>query len=131
MGFWHTGYMDFHESSEEVRTKPEPRPPTFPCPACGLEFSSERDLRIHSFGGHPQHRPVLVYSGRECGRSRLTVTGTTTPSDWVLRDVGEAWINRVPTSVKEAAQILSTQHSGIVDVTLANGGVRRTLKLHP
>jgi hypothetical protein len=123
MGFWHTGYMDFHEPAEEVRPRPEPRPPTFPCSLCGLEFLSERDLRVHSFEGHPQHRPVLVFGGRECGRSRLTVTGTTTPSDWVFQDADTVRINGDGSSVRDAAQILSSKRSGVVDVTLTNGSV--------
>jgi hypothetical protein len=124
MGFWHTGYMDFHEPADENRPKPQPRPRTFPCPTCGLEFLTERDLRVHAFDGHPERRPVLVFGGRECGRSRLTVTGATTPTDWVFRDVEAVWINGAPSSVMDAAQHLSMKRSGVADISLVNGNVR-------
>jgi hypothetical protein len=124
MGFWHTGYMEFHEpTGEGVGARTEPRPPTFPCPKCGVEFTSDRDLRVHTFEGHPVRRPVLVLKGRECGRSRLTVTGETSPDDWVIRTADVVAINGEPTSVAGAVEMLSTRRSGVLDVTLANGDV--------
>lgn len=124
MGFWHTGYMEFHEpTGEGVAVYREPRPPTFPCTACGVEFNSERDLRVHTFEGHPVHRPVLVLKGRECGRSRLTVTGETSPDDWVIRTASSVAVNGEITCVADAVDALSTQRTGVVDVTLANGDV--------
>ena len=124
MGLWQTGYMEFHEPEEEPRPKPPPKPPTFPCPMCGVKFLAERDLRVHTFEGHPQHRPILVFGGRECGRSRLTVTSPTTPLDWIFRDVEQVRINGVPSSVENASEYLATQHSGFVDVTVVNGTVK-------
>jgi hypothetical protein len=124
MGFWHTGYMDFHEPTEDIGTFTKARPQMFPCPKCGVEFCSERDLRVHTFEGHPTRRPVLVFEGRECGRSRLTVTTTTTASDWVIRNADAVWINGISSSITDAAEVLSTRPSGVVDVSLANGTLR-------
>ena len=124
MGLWQTGYMEFHEPEEEPRPKPPPQPPTFPCPTCGVKFLAERDLRVHTFEGHPQHRPILVFGGRECGRGRLTVTSPTTPLDWIFRNVEEVLINGVPSSVENASQYLATQQSGFVDLTAINGTVK-------
>lgn len=124
MGFWHTGYMEFHEPTEEgTGTVAEPLPATFPCATCGVEFSTDRDLRVHTFEGHPTRRPVLVLKGRECGRSRLIVTGETAPDDWVIRNADNVIVNGTETSVKRAAEILSSQRSGVVDVTLTKNGV--------
>jgi hypothetical protein len=124
MGFWHTGYMEFHEpTGEGADTLSESRPPTFPCPTCGVDFLSERDLRVHTFEGHPIQRPVLVLKGRECGRSRLTITGETSPDDWIIRTAEAVSINGVTKSVAGAIENLSKQRSGVVDVTLANGNV--------
>jgi len=128
MGFWHTGYMDFHERAEEIRPRPEPRPKTFPCSSCGLEFLSERDLRVHHFEGHPQQRPVLVFAGRECGRSRLTVTGATAPNDWIFQDAETIWVNGVSSSAPDAARHLSKHRNGVVNVSLANGPVRHNFQ---
>jgi hypothetical protein len=124
MGLWQTGYMEFHEREEELPPKPPPQPPTFPCPTCELQFLTERDLRVHTFEGHPQHRPILIFGGRECGSSRLTVTSPTTPLDWIFRDVEEVRINGTPSSVDDAAAYLAAQHTGFVDVAVINGTVR-------
>jgi hypothetical protein len=124
MGFWHTGYEEFHEQTEDIGPFRQPRPPMFPCPTCGIEFSSERDLRVHTFEGHPTRRPVLVFAGRECGRSRLTVTAKTAASDWVIQDADAVWINGVASSITDATQLLSTRPSGVVDVSLANEALR-------
>jgi hypothetical protein len=125
MGFWHTGYFEFHEPTEEGSGAPrQPRPPSFPCPICGVEFSSEADLRIHTFEGHPTERPVLVLNGRECGQGRLTITYETAASDWVIRNAGAVWINGHPMSVWEAVDFVSAQRHGVVDVTLGNGNVQ-------
>lgn len=124
MGFWHTGYMEFHEpTGEDSGTLAEPIPLTFLCSACSVEFSSERDLRIHTFEGHWTRRPVLVFKGRECGKSRLTITGETSAEDWVIRNTDIVVVNGTRTSADDALQILSSQRSGVVDVTLTNGNV--------
>jgi hypothetical protein len=124
MGFWHTGYMEFHEPSGEGWLLPaKPVPPTYPCPQCDLVFSSEQDLRVHAFGGHSTHRPILVLMGRECGRSRLTVTTPTSPANWVTRNAQRAAINGKRIAPDEVALLLSARRSGVVDVKLTNDDV--------
>lgn len=125
MGFWHTGYMEFHEPTEEGTAVVE-RHATFPCMKCGVEFSTERDLRVHIFEGHAISRPVLVLNGRECGASRLTITSETSVGDWVIRSADSITVNGKPTSAVGAAEVLASQRSGIADVSLANGDVVQT-----
>jgi hypothetical protein len=124
MGFWHTGYMEFHETSGEGWARPaKPALSTYPCPRCGLVFSSEQDLHVHAFGGHAIRRPILVLMGRECGRSRLTVTTPTSPASWVTRNAQRAAVNGRRITPEEIAPLLSEQRSGVFDVELANAGV--------
>ena len=127
MGFWHTGYMEFHEpTGGEGWARPaKPAPPTYPCPWCGLVFSSEQDQRVHAFGGHSIRRPILVFMGRECGRSRLTVTTSTSPASWVTRNAQRAAVNGRRIAPEEIAPLLSAQRSGVFDVELTNDGVVR------
>lgn len=126
MGFWHTGYMEFHEPSGESGFRErEPALPVYPCPRCALEFSTERDLRVHAFAGHATPRPTLVFMGRECGRTRLTVTRETSPADWVMRNAESVEINGRRYSPGDAAAFLSAQRSGVSSVVLSNGGVRQ------
>lgn len=124
MGFWHTGYMEFHEpTGEGTGHLLSVLPDLFPCLTCGVEFSTEPDLRVHTFEGHRIRRPVLVLKGRECGRSRLTITGETAAEDWAIRSAETITLNGARTSVAGAATVLSSTRSGVVDVTLANRDV--------
>jgi hypothetical protein len=121
MGFWHTGYMEFHEPTGEgtghlVTVLPD----MFPCRTCGVEFSTEPDLRVHTFEGHRIQRPVLVLKGRECGRSRLTITRETVADDWAIRNADTITLNGARTSVASAAKVLSSTRSGVVNVALSN-----------
>lgn len=127
MGFWHTGYLEFHEQTGEgPDSRVAPKPPTFPCMRCRVEFLTERDLRVHNFEGHTIQRPVLVFKGRECGRSRLTITAETAVNDWVIRNADSVTINGVPTPAAKAVEVLSSQRTGIFDVSLANMDVVQT-----
>ena len=129
MGFWHTGYMEFHEPTGEGSfASAAPLPPSYPCPTCGLEFSSERDFRVHAFEGHATPRPILVLRGRECGSSRLTVTAETSTGDWVTKNAQSVAVNGRLTAADQAVAFLASQRSGVTDVTLTNGDVSRTFE---
>jgi hypothetical protein len=129
MGFWHTGYMEFHEPTGEGSFAPRAAlPPTYPCPTCGLEFSSERDVRVHAFEGHATPRPILVLRGRECGSSRLTVTAETSTADWVTKNAQSVAVNGRLATLDRTVAYLASQRSGVTDVTLTNGDVSRTFE---
>lgn len=125
VGFWHTGYMEFHESTDMDDWTPTPRAPEFPCPDCGLVFATERDQRAHRFDGHSTRRPTLVFRGRECGRTRLVVTAPSTPSDWFFADVESIALNGRETSAEEAIAYLSETKLGVQEVVTTNGPLKR------
>ena len=129
MGFWHTGYMEFHEPTGEgsLDSLP-PAPPTFECPHCGLVFNTERDYRVHAFEGHATPRPILVFMGRECGRSRLTVTVGTSPSDWIIKNTDLAVVNMQTMTALRASRFLAAQRSGVTDLELSNAGVTQSFQ---
>jgi hypothetical protein len=125
MGFWHTGYMEFHEIPHIIPEFGPPAPPSFSCPKCAAEFRSDEDLRVHQFGGHPAIQPVLIFRGRECGRSRLAISKETSASDWVFRNAKAISVNGRAFSAETAAIYLSEQRVGVHDVTLVNGEARQ------
>ena len=91
MGFWHTGYIDFHEPTGLGRAAPR-QPPLFICDRCCESFTSAAARDNHRFEAHPQHKPVLIVQGRELGAHRLRITQTLVPSD-VRLDCDRAWLN--------------------------------------
>jgi hypothetical protein len=126
MGFWHTGYFEFHEPDHGMDLGSwTPRPPKYPCKVCGAEFSGEADLRVHAFAGHPTEQPVLVLNGRECGQRRLLLTYQTSAEAWVVKNADAAWINGLQVVVSDALAQLAGQKNGFVDVRLGNGQLTR------
>ena len=91
MGFWHTGYFEFHEPTGLGLSVPR-QPPLFICDRCDESFSSADARGDHRFEAHPQHKPVLIVQGRELGARRLRITRTLFPSD-VRLDCDRAWLN--------------------------------------
>ena len=80
---------------------------------------------MHEFAGHVVPRPVLVFDGRECGRSRLTITRRTSPSDWSVANAERVHVNGQSASASVLQELLTTQHSSVVDVVLTNGQLLR------
>lgn len=122
MGFWHTGYMEHHEDAFSSAVFPSsgapPRPPSLPCPDCERTFLSQEDLERHRFDGHASSRPVLLWRGRECGRSRLTFTEPTTEQDWEVLDCRSMTINGRSSKPSKAGSLLSQFRDGVVSVIL-------------
>ena len=129
MGFWHTGYMEFHEPTGfDERWVREPKAPEFPCPECGLVFATERDKRAHQFDGHSYQRPILVFRGRECGRSRLMVTTPSISSDWYIANATSVSLNGQASSPVDVATYLSEIRFGVQAVTVQNISSERTFE---
>jgi hypothetical protein len=133
MGFWQTGYMEFHQDTHfydrfsgwppEVESPPPP--PEYPCNKCGAVLSSEDDLAVHLFDGHPTTRPILILRGRECGRSREVVIEPTCPSDWSVRNASYAEVNGRPVEVDRLGDELSAKRSEVTSVRLFGDNVNQ------
>ena len=105
MGFWHTGYMEFHEPTGQGSFTPTASlPPAYPCPTCGLEFSSERDSRVHAFEG-AQFRgrfsscgavSAAVVGSRSRRRHPRLIGSLETPNRLLLIEAWPPWIRLSP-----------------------------------
>lgn len=118
MGFWHTGYMEFHEPTEGWSDIPfVPIPPEFPCEQCNAIFLTPELLNVHRFEGHASNRARLFLHKRECGRSRTSIVSPTVASDWVFENAISITVNGRPVDEFTAKQILSSS-KGVVKVGL-------------
>ena len=72
MGFWQTGYQEFHEIQglAEVSIGP-PQPPEFVCPMCQKIYRSITELQTHAFEKHPSREPRIFIRREVLGADRI------------------------------------------------------------
>ena len=128
MGFWHTGYAEFHEEVGFGDYQPgEPPAPSYPCDECGDVFGSIEALRTHRFERHPIRQPVLLIRGVALGRQPFVVKTKLKPSEVALLSADEADVNGRPIGVAEIGTALAAHDKGTVQVRLGSGRLTRTI----
>ncbi len=128
MGFWHTGYMDFHQPTGLGDNYPPPKT-VYRCQFCNQEFSAAEDLRTHRFESHPFSRPVLIIRGMELGNTPLRISRRLAPDETEALKCDRATLNGEPVSVKSLGGRLSNLKSGPSTVMLSNSGATAIFEL--
>lgn len=131
MGFWQTGYYEFHEPIGLGVILPPLIPIKYICKICQDEFDSLDKLRAHRFNRHPFRRPALIIRGREVGSTPLRITEALEAAD--IESSSELETLRlngvnVPTIV-EAREILSEKRNEVVIIELSSQGIPANYKL--
>ena len=121
MGFWHTGYMEFHEPAG-LEVEVTLSPPKYSCTQCGLEFENQEKLRFHRFEVHRHRRPTLYFKGREIGANRLAVRSVVLEKDIVFEDCEKIHLNGKLISPSELGRALGKVRSDVCRVTLSGDG---------
>ena len=130
MGFWHTGYIDFHEPTGiDPPTLVKPR--RFVCARCAKSFASRDELDTHRFADHPLHSPVIIVHGRQLGTNRVPITRTLLPSDVRISYCDRARLNDqdipVPALPTRLADL--SRSSGVCSIVLTTNGVAARFQL--
>lgn len=118
MGFWHTGYIEFHEPVGLAESIGPPPAPEYRCEQCSGVFPSFELLRMHRFEEHPAVRPVLFIRGREVGGATLRVTRPLVASDVQTLNAKTAFLNDHPVVVSKLGDELARQRSATTIVRL-------------
>ncbi|HRQ76174.1 MAG TPA: hypothetical protein PK098_09680 [Phycisphaerales bacterium] len=131
MGFWHTGYMEFHEpvGLGDLAELP-PEPVVYRCDRCGAVFESPTQLQTHRFEQHPVMRPMLFIRGAEVGNTPLRLIRPLSPNDIQTECATKAAINDEPVGIDLFAQRLSEIASGAVDISLTNDDFPQCFRIH-
>lgn len=122
MGFWHTGYLEFHEPVG-IDMPYDPSPAIFPCQHCEESFSSPEKLQDHRFEAHPLRRPVMMLKGRELGVQRVRITQRLLPTDVWVEGCDRATLNGKKISVSSLPLRLARTSSDVCRVVLSKSGV--------
>lgn len=128
MGFWHTGYMEFHEPSG-FGGPVVPLPPKHQCPQCGEVFESAADLSSHRFEAHPRPRPRMYVSGRELGAHPIRITRPLAPTDVEVQLCDQARLNGTLVPVSRLPSALASVTADVCRIVLSRAGVEATFEL--
>lgn len=128
MGFWHTGYIEFHEPTGLGYTY-VPEKPVFVCKHCEQRFDTMDALRRHRFEAHPSQRPELFVRGIELGTTPFRLSRTASPSDFVLERCADAFVNDQRVPPKDVPARLASINRDKVRVELINEGARAVFEL--
>lgn len=124
MGFWHTGYAEFHEPIGLGEYSYTPAPPArYVCEQCGQDFADIEALRRHRFEQHPLRQPSLLVRGRPVGSIPLKVMSLLTPSEIIIEDATRCRVNGHELSMTMLQSHLSLLTQNFVDVELINDSV--------
>lgn len=129
MGFWHTGYFEFHEATglEDVY---RPEKTVYRCQHCASQFDEVEDLRRHRFEAHPYVRPVFFVRGVELGTTPFRITRLATAADFVFDRSTSANLNGKPVPVSALPRLLAKVKSDKVKVELVNEGASAVFELN-
>lgn len=122
MGFWHTGYIEFHEPvglDEYLR----PAVARYCCKHCEDSFDSLEALRSHRFENHPYNRPVLLVRGVEVGSTPIRITRPLDAAGVATSHCEQGWINSAPIPPGVLGEGLSSFKNETVKLRLVNEGV--------
>ena len=93
MGFWQTGYGEFHEKVGLEGYEFGTSTPEYPCGACGEIFATADELKTHRLEHHPLHRPGLIVRGAEAGSRPVVITSKLEATDVVVERCERVRIN--------------------------------------
>jgi len=130
MGFWHTGYAEFHEPAglgEYVYTPPPPV--RYACEHCGQSFLQLEALRKHRFEQHPVRQPALFLRGKPVGALSLQLMTALRAVDVVVEDADSCLLNGQSVQLGRLGQELAELRRGYAEVELRNQGATTRCQL--
>ncbi len=130
MGFWHTGYAEFHEPTglgEMVYAPPPPK--RYICEVCAKSYTNLERLRKHRFEKHPLRQPTLLIGGHPQGSASIKILTALDVSSVSLEDVTECFLNGKKIEPASLGWQLSEKKLAFLDLELRNGSARTRLKL--
>lgn len=130
MGFWHTGYAEFHEPTGLGEYVYAPPPPVrYACEHCSQSFMDLEVLRKHRFEQHPVRQPTMLLRGKPVGALPQLLMTPLDASDVVVEDVTSCLVNGKPLPVARLGLQLAAMRREYVDVELRNEGATTRCRL--
>lgn len=123
MGFWHTGYAEFHEPTGLENYVYSPPPPVrYVCEHCAASFDELEGLRRHRFEQHPIRQPALWLRGRAVGALPQLVMTPLSAVDVVVEDAVRCLLNGSSVTLSELGPRLASMTREYVELQFENVG---------
>ena len=120
MGFWHTGYLEFHESTglSDIYTAPIR---IFPrCKKCGQEFPDVDALALHRFENHPYLQPALLIDGVEFVATNQMLSKKIKAENIRFTNTSTCWLNGAQVTMSVLSQHIAAARQKFLSVRLRN-----------
>ena len=123
MGFWHTGYAEFHEPTGLEGFVYTPPPPVrFVCEHCSQSFPELEALRKHRFEQHPVLQPALLLRGKPVGTLPQQLMTPLCAADVLMEDASHCLLNGQRVELDHLGQRLAAMRHEYVELELRNDG---------
>lgn len=129
MGFWHTGYMEFHELTGLPRCDYVPSRPRFACELCEAYFEDLKALRQHKFESHRIQQPALYIHGKSVGSVRAILLTPLCKEDVAIINSEYCTANGKQISLDSLVSFLVEQTNRFVTFELHNHGATSRFNL--
>jgi hypothetical protein len=93
MGFWHTGYEEFHEPTGFGEWMGPDLTIRFDCDRCSASFDTLEALRKHRFVAHPLQQPRAFFKGFELGAQTVRIRSAFQTQDFEFAMTDELMVN--------------------------------------
>ena len=128
MGFWHTGYIEFHEP-QGIDYAYQPVPETYPCAHCKAVFGSLEALRKHRLEEHPQRQPALWIAGTQMGASPFRFSSKLDPHEISVENADAARLNGKAIALAALPGALADTQQDTALVELSNADIHAEFRL--
>lgn len=123
MGFWQTGYWEFHEPVGLDGFEFSPSPPTYPCRYCDRVCATADELQQHRYEAHPLRRPPFYIRGIEVGSEPHRITRPLREEDVRAEGVDIAVVNGREMPVESLPTFLTQVSIDVCRVSLRNSDI--------
>lgn len=123
MGFWHTGYEEFHEPTGFGEWTGPDLTMRFDCERCSASFDTLEALRKHRFETHPLRQPRAFFKGFELGAQTVRIRSAFQAQDFEFAMADELRVNGRRMSLSRGLSHLASLGDAFVNLELVGPGV--------
>lgn len=133
MGFWHTGYIEFHEVAglpdDQKPDLTSRAGPAFPCEICKNSFWSAEELARHRAGAHPRTRPMLFLRHSPALSTLNIVSMPLAAAEVSVGHASKVLLDGEDVDLSRLGMVLSGLQRDYCEITLEEGSIKSKFRI--